>query len=126
MCCGAPGPIEQRSSKEAAPLQIDVYDPEMCCSTGVCGPSPDPELIRVNTLLNRLRTEGHTVNRYMLSRNPLAFSSNRDVYKALLDKGVKALPIVCVDGRVVGAGAYPADEHLIGAGSVAALQPGCG
>ena len=25
------------------PAQIRVFDPAMCCSTGVCGPSVDPE-----------------------------------------------------------------------------------
>ena len=24
--------------------KIEIFDPAMCCSTGVCGPSVDPEL----------------------------------------------------------------------------------
>ena len=27
--------------------KIEIFDPAMCCSTGVCGPSVNPELIRV-------------------------------------------------------------------------------
>ncbi len=26
---------------------IEIFDPAMCCSTGVCGPSIDTELMRV-------------------------------------------------------------------------------
>ena len=26
--------------------KIEVYDPAMCCSTGVCGPEPDEQLAR--------------------------------------------------------------------------------
>lgn len=96
-------------------LKIDVYDPEMCCSSGVCGVSPDPELIRVSAMLEELKAEGHTVNRYMLSRNPTVFSTNREVYTALLEKGAKALPIVFVDGQIVSAGAYPSSAQLQGA-----------
>lgn len=29
-----------------------IFDPAMCCSTGVCGPSVNPELLRVATVLN--------------------------------------------------------------------------
>ncbi len=33
-----------------------IFDPAMCCSTGVCGPSVDPELLRVATTINRLKS----------------------------------------------------------------------
>lgn len=32
-----------------------TFDPAMCCSTGVCGPSVDKELLRVATVLNTLK-----------------------------------------------------------------------
>ncbi|MDH3390414.1 MAG: arsenic metallochaperone ArsD family protein, partial [Desulfobulbaceae bacterium] len=25
---------------------IEIYDPPMCCPTGVCGPNVDPELVQ--------------------------------------------------------------------------------
>ena len=30
--------------------KLEIFDPAMCCSTGVCGPSVDPELLRVSTI----------------------------------------------------------------------------
>lgn len=31
-----------------------IFEPAMCCSTGVCGPGVDPELLRVSTVINNL------------------------------------------------------------------------
>jgi len=36
---------------------IEIFDPAMCCSSGVCGPSVDPKLVRSLTLW-RKRTKG--------------------------------------------------------------------
>lgn len=35
-----------------------IYEGPMCCSTGVCGPSPDEELMRVSTLVDKLTKSG--------------------------------------------------------------------
>ena len=32
-------------------MKIDIYDPPMCCSSGLCGPTLDPMLVRVNDAL---------------------------------------------------------------------------
>ena len=38
--------------------KIEIFDPAMCCSTGVCGPSVNPELIRVAAVVeNNTGTE---------------------------------------------------------------------
>jgi hypothetical protein len=37
---------------------IQVYDPAMCCSTGVCGPNVDPTLPRFAGLLAQLGGAG--------------------------------------------------------------------
>jgi disulfide oxidoreductase YuzD len=95
------------AAKGDLPVKIEFFDPEMCCSTGVCGPSPDPELIRVNEMIEQLKTQGHTTVRYMMSRNPMAFSANKQVYQELIGKGASVLPIVVVDGQIVSKGQYP-------------------
>lgn len=94
-------------------MKIDFYDPEMCCSTGVCGASPDPELIRVGEMVEKLKAEGHTVERHMLSRDSAAFTANKHVYEAMLSKGMQALPIVAVDGGVCKMGQYPQMDELL-------------
>lgn len=53
-----------------------IFDPAMCCSTGVCGPGVDPELLRVSTVLSNLKKNGIQVERYNLSHNPEAFVHN--------------------------------------------------
>lgn len=35
-----------------------IYDPAMCCSTGVCGPSVDKNLLRVATTVSSLIKKG--------------------------------------------------------------------
>ena len=40
---------------------IRVFDPAMCCSTGVCGPSVDPDLARFAADVDWLQKQGVTV-----------------------------------------------------------------
>ncbi|MDF2520741.1 MAG: arsenical resistance operon transcriptional repressor ArsD [Clostridia bacterium] len=89
-----------------------IFDPAMCCSTGVCGPSVDPELLRVSTLLNNLKKKGVMVERYNLTNNPQIFVDNKEINKLLNDEGVEVLPVTVVDGVVVKTKAYPADEEF--------------
>ncbi len=85
---------------------IQVYDPPMCCSTGVCGNDIDPALILFASLLNQLSQRGVKVERYNLGQQPMAFVQNPTV-KALLDAdGVAALPLILVDGEVHMKGRY--------------------
>ena len=37
--------------------KVEIFDPAMCCSTGVCGPGVDPELTRVASAVYSLRTK---------------------------------------------------------------------
>ena len=90
---------------------IQVYDPAMCCSSGVCGPDVDPVLPRFAGLLLQLGNAGVKVERYNLAQQPLAFVRNPAV-KALLDQeGTDALPAIFIDGEVVLKGAYPDTEQ---------------
>lgn len=92
--------------------KIVIYDPAMCCSTGVCGPSPDPNLIRVAADLDRLAKSGIEVRRYNLSQQPDAFVQNAEVHKVLNREGLLGLPIIIVDDKVRLVGAYPTTAEL--------------
>jgi hypothetical protein len=94
-------------------VNIDIFDPEMCCSTGICGTSPDKELIRVGELVEALKAQGHQVLRHMLSRDSAAFVSNKPVYDIVLKDGVKRLPVIMVDGDVRMVGRYPQLDELV-------------
>lgn len=89
-----------------------IFDPAMCCSTGVCGPSVDKELLRVATVLNTLKNKGIVVERYNLTNNPQIFVTNAVINKILNTKGVEALPVTMVDGVIVKEGSYPTNEEF--------------
>jgi len=91
---------------------IEIYDPAMCCPTGLCGPSIDPELSRIAADLEKLKKNGVQVNRYNLSQNAGAFAENAVVKKLLEDEGTSVLPVVIVDSEIFKKQAYPSREEL--------------
>ena len=92
--------------------KIEIFDPAMCCSTGLCGPGVDPELLRVTTTINTLNKKGIAVLRYGLSSEPQAFVDNKKVNEYLVKEDVEVLPITLVDGEVVKTKEYPTDEEF--------------
>lgn len=102
--------------------RLQVYDPPMCCSTGICGPDIDPDLVGFASLLAQLAEAGVKVERFNLGHQPMAFVENPAV-KALLDSdGSEALPLVFWDGEIRSKGSYP-DEAGRTAWLREALQP---
>ncbi|WP_378953525.1 arsenite efflux transporter metallochaperone ArsD [Pelosinus sp. sgz500959] len=92
--------------------KIEIFDPAMCCSTGICGPGIDPELLRVATTINTLTKKGVSVIRYGLSGEPQAFVDNKIVNEYLMKEDVEILPLTLVDGQVVKTKAYPTDDEF--------------
>lgn len=92
--------------------QMIIYEPAMCCSTGVCGPSVDQELLRVSTVINKLKNKGITVERFNLSSNPQVFISQQEVNQLLNSKGLEVLPITIIDGHIVKMSQYPSNEEF--------------
>jgi len=91
---------------------LQVFDPPMCCSTGVCGPSVDPELARFSGDLEWLKSHGVEVRRFNLAQNPGAFVQHQGVQQALAARGNDCLPLLLIDDRVAVEGAYPSRETL--------------
>ncbi|MCZ0701925.1 hypothetical protein J2T56_000300 [Natronobacillus azotifigens] len=92
--------------------KVEIFDPAMCCSTGVCGPSVDPELTRVAAAVHSLEKKGENIQRYQLTNDPEKFAENEEVTKILTEKGPDALPIVLVDDQVKTIGTYPTNEDF--------------
>jgi len=86
--------------------KITVYDPAMCCSTGVCGPSVDPKLAEFSADLDWLQKQDIAVERYNLAQQPQAFVENKQI-AVELQKDAECLPLVLVDGEIVARGFYP-------------------
>ena len=91
---------------------IEIYDPALCCSTGVCGPAPDSALTAFASTLETLKGRGIAVTRHNLAQEPLAFAQNAEV-KAILEKDSDAaLPLTFIDGSLYFRGAYPTAAQL--------------
>ena len=93
--------------------RMSIYEPAMCCDTGVCGVNVDPELVRMSTVINILKKNGITIERYNLSGEPMAFANNEKVKEALDKNGVDILPLILVDDEIVIEGRYPKNEEIM-------------
>ena len=92
--------------------KVQVFDPPMCCSTGVCGPNVDPKLPRFAADLDWLKSQGVAVERYNLAQQPGAFVMHAQVKNILAEKGNECLPLILVDGKVTSTGEYPTRAEL--------------
>jgi len=93
-------------------MKLEVFDPAMCCSTGVCGPSVDPALAAFAADLDWVASTGAEVRRYNLGQEPGAFAGNEQVRILLQAKGEAALPVVFIDGELRSSGRYPTRDEL--------------
>ncbi len=104
-----PGGANVQATKTAS---LQVYDPAMCCSTGVCGPVVDPQLPRFAADLEWLAGKGVSVERFNLAQQPEAFAANAQVKQALEGEGTDCLPLILLNGVIVSKGSYPEREKL--------------
>lgn len=93
--------------------KMQIFEPAMCCPTGICGVGVDPELLRISTVLHSLKNQGIEVERFNLSNAPQQFVTNQVVNTFINEKGVEGLPITVLDGAIVLAGRYPNNEEFI-------------
>jgi hypothetical protein len=91
---------------------IQVFDPALCCSTGVCGVEVDQQLVGFSADVDWAKQNGTTIERFNLAQQPIVFAENA-VVKAFLERsGTEALPLILVDGEVALAGRYPNRAEL--------------
>ncbi|MFN3396876.1 MAG: arsenite efflux transporter metallochaperone ArsD [Thermodesulfovibrionales bacterium] len=93
-------------------MKVEIYDPAMCCSSGLCGPSIDPVLVKMNDTVLALKKQGVEVERFNLAQQPKAFMENPDVKSLLTKNGKKILPITLVNGKIFKTDEYPSYEEL--------------
>jgi len=92
-------------------MKVEIYDPAMCCPTGLCGPAIDPALVKISE-----------VQRFSLAQQTKAFMDNKKVADLLHNNGKKALPVIIVNGEVLKTGAYPSYEELCNALGIEPLK----
>lgn len=91
---------------------IQIYDPALCCSSGVCGVDIDEALVHVAADLEWAKQQGAAVERYNLAQQTLAFAQNPVVKGFLERSGQDALPLVLVNGEFALAGRYPTRTEI--------------
>lgn len=88
-------------------ITVEIFDPPMCCPTGLCGPTLDQTLLDVNEMIVSLQAKKVEVVRYQMASDPQAFLSNPAVMALVRERQMAALPITVVLGKVIKAGGYP-------------------
>lgn len=91
--------------------KLEVFDPAMCCSTGVCGVDVDPVLAQFAADLKWVEEHDVAVERHNLGQEPQAFAANPAVVKEM-EAGMDRLPVILVDGHIVCTGMYPSRQQL--------------
>lgn len=80
-----------------------IYEGAMCCSTGVCGPEPDKELIEFNETLKKINEEFSDLKiiRASLSFDVKMFLENKEIFQLVKVNGQEILPITTVNGKII-------------------------
>lgn len=92
--------------------KMKIYEPAMCCSTGLCGVGVDPELLRISTVLDTLKKHGVSVDRFNLNNAPGEFIKSQAVNAYINAKGPEGLPVITLDDELVITGRYPTNEEF--------------
>lgn len=91
---------------------IQIFDPALCCSTGVCGVETDQILVTFAADVDWAKKQGTKVERFNLAQQPLVFAQNTVVKGFLERSGQQALPLILVEGEMALAGRYPTRAEL--------------
>ena len=91
---------------------IRIFEPALCCNTGVCGPDLDESLVAFTADLSHLKELGVDIERHNLANDPTSFATNDTVRAFLQVAGSEGLPLTLVDGVTVQTGTYPARDQL--------------
>lgn len=91
---------------------IEIFEPALCCNTGVCGDDVDQGLVTFSADMDWVRSQGGDIARFNLASEPLAFAEREPVKAFLQVSGSEGLPLVLVDGVTAQTGRYPDRTQL--------------
>ena len=95
-------------------VDIEIFDPPMCCPTGLCGPTIDQELLDISEMFHHLQDQGYRIERYQMTTHPGKFTGNPAVMQLIREKQMAALPITIIRGNVVADGYYLKRNEIFG------------
>ncbi|WP_405177903.1 arsenite efflux transporter metallochaperone ArsD [Nocardia sp. NBC_01377] len=101
---------------------VEIFEPALCCNTGVCGPDLDQALVEFSADMDWARRQGAAVIRYNLAGDPMAFATSDTARKFLEVAGSEGLPLVVVDGVTALTGRYPTRAQIAGWAGLAAVE----
>ena len=103
-------------------MKVEIYDPALCCSSGLCGQKLDPVLIKMNDTVMALKKQGVEIERFNLAQQTQAFVANKTIADLLHKNGKKILPVIIVNGTAFRTGGYPTYEDLCDALGIEPLK----
>lgn len=103
--------------------KIEVFEPALCCATGVCGEDVDQQLVTFSADMDFIRSRGGDIARYNLANEPQAFAANDAATAFLHVSGSAGLPLVLVDGVTAMTGRYPDRAQLVAWAGLDAATP---
>ncbi len=91
---------------------VHVYDPALCCASGVCGADVDQALVDFSAAVKQVGNEGVEIVRHNLASDPVAFAASDTVRRFLEVSGAEGLPVIVVDDVIALSGGYPDVQQL--------------
>ncbi|MFC0352016.1 arsenite efflux transporter metallochaperone ArsD [Undibacterium danionis] len=91
---------------------LQIFDPAMCCNTGVCGVDADQQLVSFAADVDWAKKQGAQIERFNLAQQPMAFVENTVVKSFLERSGQEGLPLILLDGEIALTNRYPRRAEL--------------
>lgn len=91
---------------------LELFEPSLCCESGVCGPEPDKVLIDLQNTILLLKKAGIETKRYAINQAPLVFVQNAVVRDFIKANGPGKLPLTLLDNQIIKSGSYPTVNEL--------------
>lgn len=96
-------------------MELTLYEEAMCCSTGVCGPDPDDELVEVSAALDQLEEEfAIEVSRANMQHDIDQFLETEEIADRVDERGPSVLPITVLDDEIIATSAYLSYDEFAG------------
>lgn len=102
--------------------KLTIFDPAMCCDTGVCGVDADTALIEFSSDIDWLQKNGVEVQRFNLAQEPAAFINDPLIKAEINASGESCLPLIILEGEIISRGVYPDRKQLQSWTGIESLQ----
>lgn len=93
-------------------MKLEIFEPSLCCESGVCGPEPDKALIELQNTIQLLKKAGVETKRYAINQVPIMFVQNAVVREFVKANGPEKLPLTLLDNQIIKSSDYPTIDEL--------------